>query len=123
MFGDNAQRTMRFADLHAANFSGADRIEQHDDLAAVAEDVNVRPVPALPTQVHENLKPVDFDFRRIPNLFGLERRALQPRHPKRKTVSSCHGGPWQRTLSFKRCRGSFKSASPFCSANAGLAHQ
>ncbi|MHB1549781.1 MAG: hypothetical protein ACYCX6_01095 [Vulcanimicrobiaceae bacterium] len=65
MLCDHAQRPPRFADLHPTILALADGIEKHDDFAAVASNVNVRPVPALATSVNPNFETVDYTSRHI----------------------------------------------------------
>ena len=69
----------RFACRHAAFFANADRIEQYDEFTTIAENVNVRPVPALVAQVHIGIEAVDFALRHdsiIPNQVGFVTKSI-----------------------------------------------
>lgn len=95
MLLDNAERAPALALRHAALLADADGIEEHDKLAAVAEDVNVRPMPALVASVNPDFKSADYTLRHgtiIPNqLRFIKKRHLVSDESKPVCFGDGHG--------------------------------
>lgn len=79
MVRDRAQCPPRFAEFHSAILALADGIEPYDKFAAIAKDMNVRPVAAFASQEHVGFKPSisSFGILAYPIWFGYASKPIQ----------------------------------------------